>query len=1116
MFLTLMTMTALTGLWWLYAIIVTPRIAPPILANTRRAIVDPDEIPIEVTDSSIEDARRYLPDAPWAEQAKVQLRLARAAIYSNTSQPIDESERTYEFRPFAMILFDQSQVEDDNNSTAAPKRPVTLIAESGLVQFAEKFNPVTQKPGRVVGGKLEGAVTVAGSDGLTFQGHNVFFNEEAMQVLTDEPVEFTYQNHRGNADHGLRVDLIRAEGPPKPDQLLSIGGFRRVLLRGHVEMNLAADRPDVASNGPLHVVCDEGFDFNLQSLIASFKINVNVTRPTGPDEAFLLKKCQYLDLILEDGSSDAGHGSPHAHDAPTTPIVRSNAHEPSEVRAEQSLNDSGNQLPRKKSASRHSTQIANSSALTLKELRASSTNRMELESQHDDITAFMTNLRYDVATQTAVLKDAEAVFIRQQKTGTELRCPELTFVQGNDGEIVSATGRGKGWIRRGSPDSEQPEFWAQWNSYFRLLQQPGTNMDWLELNGRAIAKQPAKKSGLSAEVIRLCFDRVTSHNVDRESVRDPARDPVRGRSRETAERTRANSAAEGAATMSVNKAAARSVPDNSDDFGSNSSARSSSQFRPRQLQAFNNVVVVSPQGKAESKQLQLFFEEAAPQAANFANDENRPNSQRRVQPVSRRAGGGSGEHGNVGTSVVSPLNRGADAAPLANVAKESEPFQLMADSIRAKVRLPDDSANRDSRHRDPGSRVPDSRNRDDRDFGSASPASDLIEVITEGSVDLQQSHGDDQDPLHVTGQRVHLENKDGHGQVVHVIGQPAVVRDRGFDIEGNDIFLDQNNNKTWINGSGVLRLPVKNDFNGKSLQSPSLLTVWWKEKMVFDGQSANFYDDVKAALNDSRLQCEEMEVVLTQRILFAGTQSKMPAAEVRQVICKEGVEIDHSQYVEKELTEIQRDHVAQLTLDLKTGVTEAVGPGNITFWRPGRGKRAALAPRAVAQANRPLESEVANWEYTCVNFSGAMKGNLNERKTTFNDRVRIVYGPVARPLDVIDPDVHLPKDGGEMECNALTIEQLQETGSEKKYIGLTAEGNAKLEGRSFYAQADAISFDESKELYTLRSKGSRQVTIWRQAVPGGEYSEASAKSMQFIPSQNLLKSDKTTGIRGAN
>jgi hypothetical protein len=218
----------------------------------------------------------------------------------------------------------------------------------------------------------------------------------------------------------------------------------------------------------------------------------------------------------------------------------------------------------------------------------------------------------------------------------------------------------------------------------------------------------------------------------------------------------------------------------------------------------------------------------------------------------------------------------------------------------------------------------------------------------------------------------------------------------------------------------------------------------------------------------------------------------------------------------KELTEIQRDHVAQLTLDLKTGVTEAVGPGNITFWRPGRGKRAALAPRAVAQANRPLESEVANWEYTCVNFSGAMKGNLNERKTTFNDRVRIVYGPVARPLDVIDPDVHLPKDGGEMECNALTIEQLQETGSEKKYIGLTAEGNAKLEGRSFYAQADAISFDESKELYTLRSKGSRQVTIWRQAVPGGEYSEASAKSMQFIPSQNLLKSDKTTGIRGAN
>ena len=438
MFLTLMTMTALTGLWWLYALIVTPRIAPPILAQTRRAIIDPEEIPIEMTDGNVEDAQRYLSGAPWAEQAKVQLRLARAAIYSNSSQPIDESERTYEFRPFAMILFDQSH-SDENDGTASQPQPVTLIAESGLVQFATKFDPVTQKPGRVVGGKLEGVVSVAGPDGLTFKGHNVFFNEEVMQILTDEPVEFTYQKHRGNADHGLRVDLIRAEGPPKPDQLLSIGGFRRVLLKGHVEMDLATDRDSV------RVTCDEGFDFNLQSLVASFKINVSVARPTGPDEAFLLKKCQYLDLILEDGTSEIHTDAQHAHgDAPVKPIVRSNSAVSSEVHAEQVLNDSANQSPRKKLASHSSSGITNSSAWTAKQLRASSTNRMELESQHDDVTAFMTNLVYDVATQTAVLKDADAVFSRQQKTGTELRCPELVFVHGPDGDIVSATGRGKG------------------------------------------------------------------------------------------------------------------------------------------------------------------------------------------------------------------------------------------------------------------------------------------------------------------------------------------------------------------------------------------------------------------------------------------------------------------------------------------------------------------------------------------------------------------------------------------------------------------------------------------------------------------------------------------------
>lgn len=394
-------------------------------------------------------------------------------------------------------------------------------------------------------------------------------------------------------------------------------------------------------------------------------------------------------------------------------------------------------------------------------------------------------------------------------------------------------------------------------------------------------------------------------------------------------------------------------------------------------------------------------------------------------------------------------------------------------------------------------------------------SAEVTEIWTEGHVEIQQAQGTELEAMHLTGQKLHLQNAGRDGQIVHLTGQPAVIRDRGLDIEGNDVFLDRARNLTWIEGPGTLRLPVNNDLDGRKLATSSLLTIWWKERMEFDGLTATFWDDVKAALNDSRVQCQEMEVVLAQRISFRGDASSNPQAEVRRVICKDGVELDHSEYVNKELTEIQHHRFAQMTIDQKTNRMEAVGPGEVTLWRPGRGNRAALAPRATVQANRPLESETANWDFTRVTFFGKTTGNIRDRQTTFNDRVRIVYGPVAHPLDTIDPD-NLPRAGGEMQCDSLTILQRRDDATKKTWVELKADDNVKLEGRSFHARADSITYDESKELYTLRSAGDRQVTIWRQTVPGGDYQEASGKSIWFIPSQNKLKLNQATGIRGSN
>ena len=127
--------------------------------------------------------------------------------------------------------------------------------------------------------------------------------------------------------------------------------------------------------------------------------------------------------------------------------------------------------------------------------------------------------------------------------------------------------------------------------------------------------------------------------------------------------------------------------------------------------------------------------------------------------------------------------------------------------------------------------------------------------------------------------------------------------------------------------------------------------------------------------------------------------------------------------------------------------------------------------------------------------------------------MRIVYGPVERPPHTIDADA-LPKDGGWMRSKMLQITQHEETKTAPSYVTLLAQGNAELDGRKFHGRADRISYDESQGLYILKSLGKRQATIWRQTQVGGEESRSDAQRMEFIPSRNRLKLDRTTSLNG--
>ena len=135
------------------------------------------------------------------------------------------------------------------------------------------------------------------------------------------------------------------------------------------------------------------------------------------------------------------------------------------------------------------------------------------------------------------------------------------------------------------------------------------------------------------------------------------------------------------------------------------------RLQPRQLQAQDNVKVVSPQLTGQSQRLIVFFEEGSPRPSELADDSE---SSRRVRPVSR-------------LSTASDADENTHERALRDKTKSvssndspDEPLQLTAALIKAKVKLASPS--------------------DDNVAG------ELSEVWTEGNVDVQQARGHGEEP----------------------------------------------------------------------------------------------------------------------------------------------------------------------------------------------------------------------------------------------------------------------------------------------------------------------------------------------------------------------------------
>ncbi|HVV99779.1 MAG TPA: hypothetical protein VHB77_05545 [Planctomycetaceae bacterium] len=967
MLLTASTTAWLWGMYSAYAIYVSPIVEPPPRHRTK-----PISMSAQMSDKSgpLEHRRlaeRYLagphPSEKWTLNSNYSIKAHETFIYA---QKWDREGASAEirFKPFAMIWM---------RPDAKPKdAPLVFISDAAVIRFASQFDAEKPQPGRIVGGSLEGNVRIEGADGLSVVGRNFIFDEGALGLWSDsDQVKFTYGPHRGQG-HGLQIDFLSAP-PESVKDRPAVSGISRIMLRRDVKLELAA--PDKSSNRSqglalqagetATVTCQNSFQYQLDKNLMTLEKEVRVVRPTTARQQDTLT-CDQLSIMLK-----------------TT-------------RAANTTNMSG-WLPKRLEVERL---IA----------RAEADKPVVLTSPANRFTGKMRECVYEPITRTVILRDPNGAWLKQETH--ELRCPEITLVQTEAGEMQSATCRGKGRLL--SKGAESGDFAASWANQLRVYDEGDLRI--VELDNRALVRH-AEEMSLGGGLIKLWLSRLATA-------------PAKG---------------------------AKKLPSKKSELAQ----LDGSQFQIEKLVAEQDVEIVSPQLEGHTARMEVVFESPAPPPKGAA---------------------GNRSHEAEPTSPHPPLSR-QKSHPT------SEPFEVWSDRIDVKM------------VRDP----------------IEPKKSEPREIQAEGSVRVVQEQPKTPDsPLELQGESLHVDNRGEGDQFIGLHGAPAHIRGGGMHLEGGEAYLDRKRNHCWVEGPGLLQRPIKSSLDGKELDEPQMLDVFWKEKMDFDGETAKFFEGVRATVKDSTMKCHTMTVELSKPVSFTDNAPRNGTEEVsiKKIECREGVDIDDCEYLDNKLVSIRRGKVAEFTVNQDTGLTQAQGPGWIVMWRRATGNRSGLGAGPSMKPNRKQESSRREWEYTRIDFSGKMQGNIHERFTKFHERVKVVYGPVERSTDILnslDP-TELPEFAGVMTCNTLQLTQHPKTDTQDDFVQVLATGNVDLAGQNFSAMADDISYDESKQLYVLSSRGKQKAQFFHQMKPGAEWNKVISQRIEFCPTNNKLISHGTTGL----
>jgi hypothetical protein len=338
---------------------------------------------------------------------------------------------------------------------------------------------------------------------------------------------------------------------------------------------------------------------------------------------------------------------------------------------------------------------------------------------------------------------------------------------------------------------------------------------------------------------------------------------------------------------------------------------------------------------------------------------------------------------------------------------------------------------------------------------------------------------------------------------------------------GPVVNIDQPANQAWVNGGGSMKLPSKTDFQGNPLKEPIDVTVYWTERMFFDGKIAEFDGNVQAEQGDPQgggasLACRKLEVVLDQTVSLKETQGprgEQPAALYR-MLCDQDCRLEKGVRNGDRWEQYQRIEGREVLFDNPSSQLNVYGPGLVTMLHEGStGDLTGGTPMRSAPARE--RGQASETKLTRIQFGGHMQANKASGVVIFTERIQLSHVPGATPDAVIDPD-KLPVGGLWLACNKLkavsrridekTVAQEFEATDRVRILGRLASGE-------FSGTADLVKYVESKDLLILEGQNGNYATLTRQVAPGRPKEPVQAKRIWYWRSLNQVKLDETNQIQ---